>query len=54
MLYNICKVFHQVSKKDIEMIDKEILQRTVDGMKEDGTPYTGKSFVTCGFLNDIC
>ena len=36
----------QVSQELLQQIRETVLQRTVDGMKEEGTPYVGK----CSFF----
>lgn len=33
----------QVSQELLQQIRETVLQKTVDGMKEEGTPYVGKS-----------
>ena len=32
----------QVSEQQLELVRSEVLQRVVDGMKDEGTPYVGE------------
>lgn len=34
----------QVSQELLQQIRETVLQKTVDGMREEGTPYLGKCF----------
>lgn len=37
----------QVSQELLQQIRETVLQKTVDGMREEGAPYVGKCSVVC-------
>ncbi|KAF0045911.1 hypothetical protein F2P81_002440 [Scophthalmus maximus] len=43
----------QVSRELLQQIREEVLQKTVDKMKEEGMPYVGKCSVFCVFIFEV-
>uniref|UniRef100_A0A6Q2WV86 ATP-grasp domain-containing protein n=1 Tax=Esox lucius TaxID=8010 RepID=A0A6Q2WV86_ESOLU len=41
VLLNVCSLFGQVSHELLQQIRETVLQKTVDGMREEGAPYVG-------------